>query len=70
MSTTQNERQALITALRASTGINYSVSVSKGQFQLEVVSFNRGTKKPVEVSKVGPALPEAEFMDFLRNYKA
>jgi hypothetical protein len=69
MNAADTERQALIIALRAATGINYGVAVSKGKFQLEIVNYNRGTKKPVEVTKVGQALVEAEFMDFLRNFK-
>lgn len=63
------ERQALIRALNAATGTTYSTAVSKGKFQLEIVNFNRGTKNPVEVTKIGAALPEAEFMTFLRNFK-
>lgn len=63
------ERQALILALRTATGTNYGIAVSKGKFQLEIVNYNRGTKKPVEVTKVGEALTEAEFMTFLRNFK-
>jgi len=69
MNAAATERQALIHALRAATGTNYSVAVTKGKFQLEVVNFNRESKKSVEVIKVGEAMPEAEFMTFLRNFK-
>jgi hypothetical protein len=64
------ERQAMIRALKAATGLVYSAAVSKGKFQLEIVNFNRGIKKSVEVTKIGAALPEAEFMTFLRGFKA
>lgn len=63
------ECQAMIPALRNVTGVNYSTAVSKGKIQLEIVNFNRGTKKPVEVTKIGEAMPEAEFMTFLRGFK-
>jgi hypothetical protein len=60
------ENSALILALRAASGIQYSTCVSKARYQLEIIDRSG---KGVKVIPVSEFMPFYEFNEFLRNFK-
>lgn len=58
-------RQQKVAQLRATTGLNYSVSVEQALYQLEIINFNG--KKAVVTAKSEP-MPFFQFNEFMVDY--